>query len=46
MKIEIKRENGYWLVNGKSLNECNAAELDFMNQFFAQFKQFTTKING
>ena len=44
--LEIKLTDGKWLVNGKTLKDCNAIELDFMNRFFAEFKQFATKIDG
>ena len=44
--LSIKLTDVKWLVNGKTLKECNAIELDFMNRFFAEFKQFATKIDG
>ena len=46
LKIEIKITDGKWLVNGKTIKECNAIELDFINRFFAEFKHFATKIDA
>ena len=38
MKLEIKLEKGKWLVNGKTLENLNKAEREFMDAFFREVK--------
>lgn len=38
MKIEIKHIDGRWIVNGKSYDELEPKEKQFMNEFFKQVK--------
>lgn len=38
MKIEIRKSDGRWTVNGKSLSEMNQEEQLFMDEFFKTMK--------
>ena len=38
LKLEAKKENGRWLVNGKKLADASEIEKEFMNQLFCEFK--------
>lgn len=38
LKLEAKKENGRWLVNGKKLADASDIEKEFMNQLFCEFK--------
>ena len=38
LTLEIKFNNGRWLVNGKRLQDLSDTEKDFMNDFFNEVK--------
>lgn len=38
MKIEIKKINGYWLINNKPYKKCNYFEQNFFNEFIKNIK--------
>ena len=38
MKVEIKRVNAKWLINGKEYNDASYQERIFLNHFFREVK--------
>ena len=38
LKLEAKKENGRWLVNGKRFQESSLIEQQFMNELFLELK--------
>jgi len=39
MKVEIKRIDGRWLINGKPYHKATEKEMEFFNEFFLFMKQ-------
>ena len=38
MQYSVSNTNGYWLVNGKRINECNPSEIAFFEEFISRIK--------